>query len=197
MDNRLNYTPLAWREHLSRLTWRRAARREDDSRPIMAQLLHPGYRWWAANTPFRDRPWITQQPRVRMDIQTAVQIASLSEFPMGLAELLTETAAVELEPLGLGPLCPHEVAISRTVDAVSHAVDVTNTWRIQLTERLRVYRETRRQDNRAFERRVKNRMAMARESRLINRLDITLAVLGVALFIAFARLMAYIWSNGL
>lgn len=94
------------------LPWRRLKPREDDSHLLPVQVLDSfGDTWWE-----QPRPAVSHEPRVRMDIQTAVQISSLSDYPMGMVELLTFTEPARLDPLG-GPL-PGVVstAVSALVD---------------------------------------------------------------------------------
>lgn len=72
--------------------WRRWRFREDDLSPPVSQRVR-GYTPGDIIAPSRE-------PLIRMDVQTAVQISTLSEYPMGITEFLTITNPVQLAELG-------------------------------------------------------------------------------------------------
>lgn len=85
--------------------WKRMHPREDDQRPIMAQVvfgqdsefIHSPGDLLRAHGVLPDHPWPTFEPRVRMDIQTAVQMSgrlqSYSAHPV--VEMLCGTNPIE------------------------------------------------------------------------------------------------------
>jgi hypothetical protein len=122
---------------------------------------------------------------VRMDIQTAVQISSLSpEYPIGILDLLTEGEPAPLEP-HVWPQAPA---------AIESAVTTGDQWLVALRRKVRDARQKQHVDNRAYERRVANRLAMSRDLRTSRRLDIAIAVLVVALLIALACMIP-VWLS--
>lgn len=72
--------------------WRRWSFREDGLSPPVSQRAH-GYSHGDLILP-------SAEPRIRLDVQTAVQISTLSEHPMGMAEFLTTTDPVMIGELG-------------------------------------------------------------------------------------------------
>jgi hypothetical protein len=154
---------------------RRLHPREDDLSPGMGQR----YRGYTVG----DRIDETSEPRVRMDIQTAVQITSLSDQPLGLVELLTESAPVHLDPLD-GP------AEGPFDNVISNVVTTGTRWRDALAARVRMARQVRETDWPAYERRRENRIAYARDTQLMRILGWSAVVLAMGALIAGAMLVA-------
>lgn len=122
---------------------------------------------------YRRRKSDSSEPRVRMDIQTAVQIASLSDQPLGLVELLTGTAPVHLGEF-VGPA-------EGVFDAVVvDVVDTTRRWRDALARRAR---EASRLDK-DIARSAAFLARMARDRRITNMLAWVCAAVASALVVA-------------
>lgn len=118
----------------------------------------------------------TRIPQVRMDIQTAVQIASLSDQPLGLVELLTDTAPVHLGEF-VGPA-------EGVFDAVVvDVVDTTRRWRDAMARRVRRAREASRLDK-DIARSAAFLARMARDRRITNMLAWACVVIATALVVA-------------
>lgn len=122
--------------------WFRKNDRADHQRQPIAQKLSAGYDERGNYHGWGDCPWQTHEPRVRVDITTAVQIASLSDQPLGLVELLVDTAPAT-------PVPAHEMPCmaTATIDGtVSEAVNMGRRYRDRLNTRLRQAREAYRLD---------------------------------------------------
>lgn len=160
--------------------WRRRNYREDDSRPIMAQVVdsHTGFLGYA-------HPWPTHEPRVRMDIQTAVRISALSDRPLGPLELLTDSE----------PACLDEQVWPIAPIVVENIVMTTDRWRSALVRKARDAREARIQDWPAYERRAANRLAIMKETKAVRVADTVIAVLVVGVLITLACLIP-VWLAG-
>lgn len=153
--------------------WKRSNPREDGLTPGIAQRVEYAY---------GDRVAGTHEPHVRMDITTAVQIASLSEYPMGIVELLTESAPVALDPLG-GPLV---TCVDRGISSMVMRAD---RWRCELARRARVARQAVSIDKPAIERRAANLREIEREDRLMRIATRVVAIALVVCVAALARLV--------
>lgn len=121
--------------------WFRKDDRADHHRQPMAQKLRTGYDEHGNYHGWGDRPWQTHEPQVRMDIMTAVQIASLSDQPLGLVELLTDTAPATPVPHEMP--CMASVGVDNTI---SGTVDMGRRYRDRLNTRIRQAREAIRLD---------------------------------------------------
>lgn len=127
-----------------------------------------------------------REPCVRMDIQAAVQIASLASGQdhrsFGLVDLLTESEPVELDPLG-GPLVG-------TLDIMlSKMVTQSTRWRDALTHRARMARQAHEREWPVYERRCANRRGMDREARLARMLTWLIALLSIGMVGTLAKLV--------
>ena len=67
--------------------------REDNLRRPVSQATYVHENSQLRHPYDMSQPWPSWEPRVRMDIMTAVQIASLSDQPLGLVELLKSRRA--------------------------------------------------------------------------------------------------------
>lgn len=127
-----------------------------------------------------------REPCIRMDIQTAVQIASLPEArgrrSLGLVELLTESEPVELDPLG-GPMVG-------TLDIMlSKVVTQSTRWRDALAHRARMARQARAHSWPMYDRRRANQVAHALDARLIRVLTWSVWVLSMGVAVSVVKLV--------
>lgn len=145
--------------------FRRDRPRDDHTRPILAQTLE--------TNGLSDRPWPTREPRVRMDITTAVQIASTSESLRGCPlDLLGDSEPVAL-PAHEWPTSPESLEMVAGLAVYHHM-----RWRDRLKAKIRRAREDAMYDRPAVERRRENRLELVREERLMRALDILCWLLG-------------------
>jgi hypothetical protein len=166
---------------------RRQHYREDDLQPIMAQLVFEG-------DPVNIRspgdllrvsgvlpriPWPTHEPRVRMDIQTAVCIASLSDRPLGLVELLTESAPAPLEAHDW-PAAPA---------AVENAIVTAGRYREMLARKVRMARQEQALGYDRFGRRLAERKRVHRVRVLMRVLAWVAIASGVGILVCVALLV--------
>ena len=166
---------IAQRERTIRMDPRRRRNyREDDLRHPPAQVMS-GASWW-------ELPWPTHEPRVRLDIQTAVYIASTSETPLGMVELLTDSEPVSLAAHDW-PVMPAESLVT-----------ASDRWSAELIKHVRIGRQARQRDWPAFERRRENNEAILTLDRQRTLLTMAIWIAGsLSVVCALASLVRSVW----
>lgn len=157
--------------------WHRTNFREDDLSPCPAQVID--------GLVLDTLPWVTTEPRTRMDIHTAVRIAHTTDFSQqsGILALLENSEPVLVDELAFGPLGYTDKALA--------SIERTTRWREALAARARMAR----QHEKLFK--SHERLAALREaSRQADMISLfvtcTTAVLAVG-----AAAMVYLWLAGM